>query len=195
MSGSVEVWCWCFSTPGLVPQGSRIDEQRCEFPLPLKVPLHLKLCLCVCLKRATAVAFCLFQSQYLTVSGELPLILPSKSAGYWTDPPVERLVDVSPTTSQSGLHPESYDIMERDGEAKIYHRFFRSRVSPTAEGTRCLPSTGVSIPSSFPPEPSLVHSRGSLPGAPGSVCVPGGGGEQAAGDTEVLTPPLGPRAE
>uniref|UniRef100_H3CRJ1 Si:ch1073-90m23.1 n=1 Tax=Tetraodon nigroviridis TaxID=99883 RepID=H3CRJ1_TETNG len=83
-------------------QGSRIDEQRCEFPLPLK-------------------------SQYLTVSGELPLILPSKSAGYWTDPPVERLVDVSPTTSQSGLHPESYDIMERDGEAKIYHRFFRPR--------------------------------------------------------------------
>ncbi|XP_018538227.1 rap1 GTPase-activating protein 1 isoform X2 [Lates calcarifer] len=83
-------------------QGSRIDEQRCEFPLPLK-------------------------SQLLTIGGELPLILPSESGGYWIDPPLERLVDVSPTSSHYGLDPESYDIMERDGEAKIYHEFFRSR--------------------------------------------------------------------
>ncbi|XP_030012931.1 rap1 GTPase-activating protein 2 [Sphaeramia orbicularis] len=83
-------------------QGSRIDEQRCEFPLPLK-------------------------SQLLTIGGELPLILPSKLGGYWIDPPQERLVDVSPTSSTYGLDPESYDIMERDGEAKIYHEFFRSR--------------------------------------------------------------------
>lgn len=37
---------WCFSTSGLVHQGSRIDEQRCEFPLPLKVRLNLKICTC-----------------------------------------------------------------------------------------------------------------------------------------------------
>uniref|UniRef100_A0A3B4YPT6 Rap1 GTPase-activating protein 1-like n=1 Tax=Seriola lalandi dorsalis TaxID=1841481 RepID=A0A3B4YPT6_SERLL len=83
-------------------QGSRIDEQRCEFPLPLK-------------------------SQLLTIGGELPLILPSKSGGYWIDPSLERLVDVSPTSSHHGLDPESYDIMERDREAKIYHEFFCSR--------------------------------------------------------------------
>ncbi|XP_041843820.1 rap1 GTPase-activating protein 2 [Melanotaenia boesemani] len=83
-------------------QGSRIDEQRCEFPLPLKSPL-------------------------LTVNSDLPLILPSKLGGYWIDPPLERLVDVSPTSSHCGLDPESYDIMERDGEAKIYNEFFRSR--------------------------------------------------------------------
>ncbi|KAM6910254.1 rap1 GTPase-activating protein 2 isoform 2-T2 [Xenentodon cancila] len=83
-------------------QGSRIDEQRCEFPLPLK-------------------------SQLLTVGADLPLILPSKLGGYWIDPPLERLVDASPTSSQHGFDPESYDIMERDSEAKIYQQFFRSR--------------------------------------------------------------------
>ncbi|XP_060905227.1 rap1 GTPase-activating protein 1 isoform X2 [Labrus mixtus] len=87
-------------------QGSRIDEQRCEFPLPLK-------------------------SQILTIGGDLPLILPSESGGYWIDPPLERLVGVSPTSSHSGPDPESYDIMERDGEAKIYHEFFRSRYHHT----------------------------------------------------------------
>ncbi|XP_013868068.1 rap1 GTPase-activating protein 1, partial [Austrofundulus limnaeus] len=81
-------------------QGSRIDEQRCEFPLPLK-------------------------SQLLTIGSDLPLILPSKLGGYWIDPPLQKLVDMSPTSSH--LDPESYDIMERDGEAKIYHEFFRSR--------------------------------------------------------------------
>ncbi|XP_017270896.1 rap1 GTPase-activating protein 2 [Kryptolebias marmoratus] len=81
-------------------QGSRIDEQRCEFPLPLK-------------------------SQLLTIGSDLPLILPSKLGGYWIDPPLEKLVDLSPTSSH--LDPESYDLMERDGEAKIYHEFFRSR--------------------------------------------------------------------
>ncbi|XP_013766014.1 rap1 GTPase-activating protein 2 [Pundamilia nyererei] len=83
-------------------QGSRIDEQRCEFPLPLKSPLS-------------------------TTGRELPLILPSKLGGYWIDPPLDRLVDVSPTSSHYAVDPESYDIMERDGEAKIYHEFFRSR--------------------------------------------------------------------
>ncbi|KAL6109326.1 uncharacterized protein ACO6RY_12483 [Pungitius sinensis] len=83
-------------------QGSRIDEQRCEFPLPLK-------------------------SRLLTIGGELPLILSPKLGGYWIDPPLERLADVSPTSSCHGLDPESYDIMERDAEARIYHEFFRSR--------------------------------------------------------------------
>ncbi|KAM8870584.1 rap1 GTPase-activating protein 1 isoform 7-T7 [Spinachia spinachia] len=84
-------------------QGSRIDEQRCEFPLPLK-------------------------SRLLTIGGELPLILAPKLGGYWIDPPLERLADVSPTSSCHGLEPESYDIMERDAEARIYHEFFRSRM-------------------------------------------------------------------
>ncbi|XP_054638019.1 rap1 GTPase-activating protein 2 isoform X2 [Dunckerocampus dactyliophorus] len=83
-------------------QGSRLDEQRCEFPLPLK-------------------------SQLLMIGGELPVILPSKLGGYWIDPPLERLADVSPTSSHHGLHADGYEIMERDGEAKIYHQFFRSR--------------------------------------------------------------------
>uniref|UniRef100_A0A3P9NZX1 Si:ch1073-90m23.1 n=1 Tax=Poecilia reticulata TaxID=8081 RepID=A0A3P9NZX1_POERE len=52
-----------------------------------------------------------------------------KLGGYWIDPPLEKLRDVSPTSSHHGLDPESYDIMERDGEAKIYHEFFRSRKS------------------------------------------------------------------
>ncbi|KAF1388068.1 hypothetical protein PFLUV_G00086410 [Perca fluviatilis] len=83
-------------------QGSRIDEQRCEFPLPLK-------------------------SHLLKIGGrDLPLILPPKLGGFWIDPPLERLADVSPTSSHCGVDPESYDIMERDGEAKIYHEFFRS---------------------------------------------------------------------
>ncbi|XP_034409683.1 rap1 GTPase-activating protein 1 isoform X3 [Cyclopterus lumpus] len=81
---------------------SRIDEQRCAFPLPLK-------------------------SQLLTIGGDLPLILSPKLGGYWIDPPLERLADASPTSSQHGLEPESYDIMERDGEAKIYHEIFSSR--------------------------------------------------------------------
>ncbi|KAL7394057.1 hypothetical protein ABVT39_019884 [Epinephelus coioides] len=84
-------------------QGSRIDEQRCEFPPPLK-------------------------SQLLTIGGDLPLILPPSQGGYWVDPPLDRLVDVSPTSSHCGLDDsESYDIMERDGEAKIYQEFFSSR--------------------------------------------------------------------
>ncbi len=33
--------------------------------------------------------------------------------------------------------------------------------------------------------PSLLHSRGSIFGASGSLCVFGGRGEQAAGDTKV----------
>ncbi|TKS82218.1 Rap1 GTPase-activating protein 2 [Collichthys lucidus] len=67
------------------------------------------------------------RSQLLTIGGDLLLILPSKLGGYWVDPPLDRLVDVSPTSSHHGLDPESYDIMERDAEAKIYHEFFRSR--------------------------------------------------------------------
>uniref|UniRef100_A0A8C2YWK9 Si:ch1073-90m23.1 n=1 Tax=Cyclopterus lumpus TaxID=8103 RepID=A0A8C2YWK9_CYCLU len=92
----------------LVHQGSRIDEQRCAFPLPLKVSLIIK-------------------DTLLTIGGDLPLILSPKLGGYWIDPPLERLADASPTSSQHGLEPESYDIMERDGEAKIYHEIFSSR--------------------------------------------------------------------
>ncbi|XP_015805659.3 rap1 GTPase-activating protein 2 isoform X2 [Nothobranchius furzeri] len=83
-------------------QGSRIDEQRCEFPPPLKC-------------------------QLLTIGSDLPLILPSKLGGYWVDPPLEKLIDMSPTSTHQGLDLESYDIMERDAEAKIYHECFRSR--------------------------------------------------------------------
>lgn len=73
--------------------------------------------------------FCVCQSPLSTTGRELPLILPSKLGGYWIDPPLDRLVDVSPTSSHYAVDPENYDIMERDGEAKIYHEFFRSRVS------------------------------------------------------------------
>uniref|UniRef100_A0A3Q3WZZ6 Rap-GAP domain-containing protein n=1 Tax=Mola mola TaxID=94237 RepID=A0A3Q3WZZ6_MOLML len=71
----------------LVHQGSRIDEQRCEFPLPLKVSLHLEI-----------------NKWFLTIGGDLPLILPSKLGGYWIEPP-----------------------LERDRDATIYHKFFCSR--------------------------------------------------------------------
>lgn len=71
---------------------------------------------------------CLFQSQLLTLGGDLPLILPSELGGYWIDPPLDKLADVSPTSSHHGADPEHYDIMERDGEAKAYREFFRSRV-------------------------------------------------------------------
>ncbi|CAL1610934.1 unnamed protein product [Knipowitschia caucasica] len=83
-------------------QGSRIDEQRCQFPLPLK-------------------------SQLLTLGGALPLVLPSKAGGFWIDPPPERLPDLSPTSTNPGAELEHYDIMERDAEAKIYRDVFRSR--------------------------------------------------------------------
>ncbi|TRY89495.1 hypothetical protein DNTS_016068 [Danionella cerebrum] len=70
-------------------QGSRLDEQRCEFPPPLKTGL-------------------------LKIGAVLPLILPPKSGGYWIDPPLDRHVETSPTLSQGGFGLESYDIMERD---------------------------------------------------------------------------------
>ncbi|XP_036444690.1 rap1 GTPase-activating protein 1 isoform X1 [Colossoma macropomum] len=83
-------------------QGSRLDEQRCEFPPP-------------------------FKSRLLKIGDGLPLILSPKSGGYWIDPPLDRRVDTSPTSSQVVLGLESYDIMERDSEAKIYQEFFRHR--------------------------------------------------------------------
>ncbi|XP_052003486.1 rap1 GTPase-activating protein 1-like [Xyrauchen texanus] len=83
-------------------QGSRLDEQRCEFPPPLRTRL-------------------------LKIGDGLPLILPSKSRGYWIDPPLDRHVETSPTFSQGGFGLESYDIMERDSEAKMYQEFFRHR--------------------------------------------------------------------
>ncbi|XP_048009570.1 rap1 GTPase-activating protein 1 isoform X2 [Megalobrama amblycephala] len=83
-------------------QGSRLDEQRCEFPPPLRTRL-------------------------LKIGDGLPLILPPKSGGYWIDPPLDRHVETSPTLSQGGFGLESYDIMERDSEAKVYQEFFRHR--------------------------------------------------------------------
>uniref|UniRef100_A0A8C5CLJ2 Si:ch1073-90m23.1 n=1 Tax=Gadus morhua TaxID=8049 RepID=A0A8C5CLJ2_GADMO len=83
-------------------QGSRIDEQRCVFPPPLK-------------------------TQLLKIGGEVPLVLPPKLGGYWLDPPLDKLVDMSPCTSpQHGLDPACYDILERDSDAKIYREFFGS---------------------------------------------------------------------
>ncbi|XP_055066379.2 rap1 GTPase-activating protein 1 [Misgurnus anguillicaudatus] len=83
-------------------QGSRLDEQRCEFPPPLKTRL-------------------------LKIGDGLPLILPPQSGGYWIDPPLDRHVETSPTFSQGGFGLESYDIMERDSEAKMYQEYFRHR--------------------------------------------------------------------
>ncbi|XP_061075184.1 rap1 GTPase-activating protein 2 [Conger conger] len=81
-------------------QGSRLDEQRCAFPPPLKL---------------------------LKISSTLPLILPPKSGGYWIEPRFEKFVETSPTPSIAGLEVETYDIMERDSEAKIYREWFRSK--------------------------------------------------------------------
>ncbi|XP_077072493.1 rap1 GTPase-activating protein 2 [Siphateles boraxobius] len=96
-------------------QGSRLDEQRCEFPPPLKTRL-------------------------LKIGDGLPLILPPKSGGYWIDPPLDRHVETSPTLSQGGFGLESYDIMERDSEAKVYQEFFRHRYHHSF--TACDPSLG-----------------------------------------------------
>ncbi|XP_031641808.1 rap1 GTPase-activating protein 2 isoform X3 [Oncorhynchus kisutch] len=81
-------------------QSSRLDEQRCEFPLPLRL---------------------------LKIGRDLPLILPPKLGGYWIDPPLQKFAETSPTSSHYGLDPETYDIMERDSEATYYQEFFRSR--------------------------------------------------------------------
>ncbi|XP_058272854.1 rap1 GTPase-activating protein 1 [Hemibagrus wyckioides] len=83
-------------------QGSRLDEQRCEFPPP-------------------------FKSRLLRIGDGLPLILPPKSGGYWMDPPLDRRVETSPTSPSPSFGLETYDIMERDSEAKIYQEFFRHR--------------------------------------------------------------------
>ncbi|KAG9276311.1 rap1 GTPase-activating protein 2-like [Astyanax mexicanus] len=83
-------------------QGSRLDEQRCEFPPP-------------------------FKSRLLKIGDGLPLILSPKSGGYWIDPPLDKRVETSPTSSQAAFGLESYDIMERDSEAKMYQEFFRHR--------------------------------------------------------------------
>ncbi|GAA6104004.1 rap1 GTPase-activating protein 2 [Tachysurus ichikawai] len=87
-------------------QGSRLDEQRCEFPPP-------------------------FKSRLLKIGDGLPLILPPKSGGYWIDPPLDRRVQTSPTSFSPSFGLESYDIMERDSEAKIYQEFFRHRYHHT----------------------------------------------------------------
>ncbi|KAL4616748.1 rap1 GTPase-activating protein 1-like [Arapaima gigas] len=82
-------------------QGSRLDEQRCALPPPAKVVLKIR--------------------------GTFPLILPPKSGGYWIDPPLEKGSKTSPTVSEPGCAPESYEILERDLEAKIYREYFRPK--------------------------------------------------------------------
>lgn len=115
----------------------------------------------------------------------MPLILPSKLGGYWIDPPLERLLDVSPTSAHHGLDPEGYDIMERDRDATIYHKFFCSRVSFGVKGCFISPRVIFMFYVFILSAPSIIHSSGSMSGASGSLCVFGGGGEQAAGDTKV----------
>ncbi|XP_024917488.1 rap1 GTPase-activating protein 2 isoform X1 [Cynoglossus semilaevis] len=84
-------------------QGSRINEQRCEFPLPLK-------------------------SQFLTAGGGWPLIVPSETGGYWIQPPLDGgLVSVSPTSPGQSPDLDNYDIMERDREATVYRQVFCTR--------------------------------------------------------------------
>uniref|UniRef100_A0A673LV62 Si:ch1073-90m23.1 n=1 Tax=Sinocyclocheilus rhinocerous TaxID=307959 RepID=A0A673LV62_9TELE len=107
-------------------QGSRLDEQRCEFPPPLRVGI-------------LAEKYKLL-TRLLKIGDGLPLILPPKSGGYWIDPPLDRHVETSPTLSQGGFGLESYDIMERDSEAKVYQEFFRHRYHHSF--TACDPSLG-----------------------------------------------------
>ncbi|XP_063734798.1 rap1 GTPase-activating protein 2 isoform X2 [Eleginops maclovinus] len=77
-------------------QGSRIDEQRCEFPLPLK-------------------------SQLLTIGADLPLILPPNLGGYWVDPPLQRLVDYhhSFTAGDPVLGPLVLSVCLEEEESKL----------------------------------------------------------------------------
>uniref|UniRef100_A0A7N6A7H2 Rap-GAP domain-containing protein n=1 Tax=Anabas testudineus TaxID=64144 RepID=A0A7N6A7H2_ANATE len=125
-------------------QGSRIDEQRCEFPLPLKVS---------------------HQSENKK----------HKAESVHERSPEHFLPQTRPNKSRSSLSSSPfYDIMERDGEAKIYHEFFRSRVSKLcskSQETYLLCCTYISHLFLFP-VPSLFHSSGSIFRAPGSLCAP-----------------------
>ncbi|CDQ77893.1 unnamed protein product [Oncorhynchus mykiss] len=124
---SLSVLCSLFTvTFTLLHQSSRLDEQRCEFPLPLRViitliPAFIKLII------RFADATMSMSSQLLKIGRDLPLILPPKLGGYWIDPPLQKFAETSPTSSHYGLDPETYDIMERDSEATYYQEFFRSR--------------------------------------------------------------------
>ncbi|TSK77029.1 Rap1 GTPase-activating protein 2 [Bagarius yarrelli] len=69
------------------------------------------------------------ESRLLKIGDGLPLILPPKSGGYWMDPALDRHVETSPTSCSPSFGLETYDIMERDNEAKIYQEFFRHRGS------------------------------------------------------------------
>ncbi|XP_066570651.1 rap1 GTPase-activating protein 2 [Amia ocellicauda] len=83
-------------------QGSRLDEQRCEFPPPLKV------------------------LSFLTLGGALPLILPPKSGGYWIDPPLrcEGGEPKDPPSPQAVVQPGADGIMDRDSSAALYRENF-----------------------------------------------------------------------
>lgn len=91
----------------------------------MEIPVEFYTALCVCLLPESS---CVFKSRLLKIGDGLPLILPPKSGGYWIDPPLDRHVETSPTSSSPSLGLETYDIMERDNEAKIYQEFFRHRV-------------------------------------------------------------------
>ncbi|KAJ3598019.1 hypothetical protein NHX12_001533 [Muraenolepis orangiensis] len=68
------------------------------------------------------------RSRLLKIGDELPLIIPPKMGGYWLDPPLEKLIDMSPCTSPPhGPDIACYEVMERDSDAKIYREFFGSR--------------------------------------------------------------------
>ncbi|MBN3301987.1 RPGP1 protein, partial [Amia calva] len=110
-------------------QGSRLDEQRCEFPPPLKV-LSVSHPVCQCVRRCVSLSVCILVylsfSQFLTLGGALPLILPPKSGGYWIDPPLrcEGGEPKDPPSPQAVVQPGADGIMDRDSSAALYRENF-----------------------------------------------------------------------
>ncbi|XP_069039158.1 rap1 GTPase-activating protein 2-like [Lepisosteus oculatus] len=79
-------------------QGSRLDEQRCEFPPPFK---------------------------FLKIGGPLPLVLPPKAGGYWIEPPP--CCEGAPPPPGPETEPGPCDIMDRDPSATLYRDSFRHK--------------------------------------------------------------------
>nr|XP_015193481.1 PREDICTED: rap1 GTPase-activating protein 2-like [Lepisosteus oculatus] len=79
-------------------QGSRLDEQRCEFPPPFK---------------------------FLKIGGPLPLVLPPKAGGYWIEPPP--CCEGAPLPPGPETEPGPCDIMDRDPSATLYRDSFRHK--------------------------------------------------------------------
>uniref|UniRef100_W5MP53 Si:ch1073-90m23.1 n=1 Tax=Lepisosteus oculatus TaxID=7918 RepID=W5MP53_LEPOC len=109
-------------------QGSRLDEQRCEFPPPFKL-------------------------QFLKIGGPLPLVLPPKAGGYWIEPPP--CCEGAPLPPGPETEPGPCDIMDRDPSATLYRDSFRHKYHQSF--TAVDPSLGSLILSARVDEEDSVH--------------------------------------